>query len=103
MFGTSAVETKGIFVQVPLKMLSRHSALVGCAQPAFEQGRNQVNMREVFEGTFRITKQRPHPMPVSGLADTVVPVPIVGTDLHSLTANSPSAGPGASDPLQSLA
>ena len=38
-------------------------------------------MREVLESTFRIAKHRRHPMAVSGLADTVVPVPIVSVDL----------------------
>ena len=73
MFRTSAVETKRVFVQIPLKVLSRNATLVSCAQPAFEQRRNKVDMRKVFEGTFRIAKHRRHPVAVSGLADTVVP------------------------------
>ena len=38
-------------------------------------------MRKVFEGPFRIAKHRRHPVVVSGLADTIVPVPIVGMNL----------------------
>jgi len=53
---------------------------VGCAKPAFEQGRNQVNMGEVLQGSFGIAKHWRHPMAVSSLADAVVSVPIIRMD-----------------------
>jgi len=77
MFRPPAIETKCIFVEIPLKVFARHSALVCRPQPAFDERGDQVNTREVLERTFRISQDRRDPMKVSGFLHAVVSVPIV--------------------------
>jgi hypothetical protein len=45
-FRPPAIEAKCIFVEIPLKVFARHSALVCRPQPAFDERNDQVNMRE---------------------------------------------------------
>src|SRR5664279_3894743 len=83
MFRPPAIETKCIFVEIPLKVFVRNSALVCRPEPAFDERSNQVNMGEVPERTFRISQNGRDLMNISGALHAVVFVPIVRMHLGS--------------------